>query len=253
MKETLIIERERVKPKDPVLVVGLPGIGLIGRVVGRYLVEELKGQRIADLYSPHFPHQVFMTKKGGMRLIRNKFYFLKGKKQDVIVLTGDVQAISSVGQYEVSGVIIDYLKKLGVKTILTVGGYSTGKIQEQRRVFGVSTTIALKKEFEKKGVVFGLAKGSIVGAAGLLPSLGRLRGIQGICIMGETHGSYVDISSAKAIVSLLSEYFDFQLNLSKLDKKAKESEKILRKVEEEIEKNSVLPYQSTDRSTSYIR
>jgi hypothetical protein len=98
-----------------------------------------------------------------------------------------------------------------------------------------------------------MAKGSIVGAAGLLPSLGRLQGIQGICIMGETHGSYVDISSAKVIVSLLSDYFDFQINISKLDKKAKESEKILRKVEEEIEKNSVLPYQSTDRSTSYIR
>ena len=45
MKETLIIEKSKMKKlKNAVLVTGLPGIGLIGQVVGRYLVEELKAK-----------------------------------------------------------------------------------------------------------------------------------------------------------------------------------------------------------------
>ncbi len=253
MRETAIIIKEKIKPKNPVLIVGLPGIGLIGQVVARYLAEELKGKRIADLYSPHFPHQVFMTKKGGMRLIKNKFYYMTGKKRDIVILSGDVQAISSVGQYEVSGVILDYIEKLHIREIITVGGYSTGKINDKRRIFGVATSLELKKDFEKLDVLFGSARGSIVGAAGLLPALCKLRGLRGVCLMGETHGGYVDIISAKSIVVLLSKYLNFKIDFTKLDKKAKESEKILRKVEEEIEKSTIMPYKPGEGSPSYIR
>ena len=63
MKDTTIIELGKIKLKNGIMLTGLPGIGLIGRVVGRYLVEELKAKKVADMYSPHFPHQVIMTKK----------------------------------------------------------------------------------------------------------------------------------------------------------------------------------------------
>ena len=74
MIETTIIEKKKVRRlRNPVLLTGLPGIGLIGQVVGRYLVEELKAKKVANLLSPHFPHQVFMTKRGGLRIIKNSF------------------------------------------------------------------------------------------------------------------------------------------------------------------------------------
>src|SRR5262249_13606375 len=112
MKETIIVEKVAVKKlKNAILITGLPGIGLIGQVVGRYLVEELGAEKIANVISPHFPHQVFMTKKGGMRIIKNSFYHHKAKKRDVLILLGDVQAMSSVGQYEVAGVVLEYCKK----------------------------------------------------------------------------------------------------------------------------------------------
>ncbi|HID73371.1 TPA: proteasome assembly chaperone family protein, partial [Candidatus Micrarchaeota archaeon] len=139
MKETTIMEREPVKLKNGVLLTGLPGIGLIGQVVGRYLVKELKARKVATLLSPHFPHQVFMTKKGGMRIIRNSFYVVKKKKVNLLILVGDVQAMSSVGQYEVADAILEYAQKSGVNTVMTVGGYSTGKLREKRRLFAVAT------------------------------------------------------------------------------------------------------------------
>ncbi|MBS3067563.1 proteasome assembly chaperone family protein [Candidatus Micrarchaeota archaeon] len=253
MRETIIIEKEKIKVKKGVLVVGLPGIGLIGRVVGRYLAEELKGKKIADLYSPHFPHQVFMTKKGGLRLINNRFYWVKGKKYDLIVLTGDIQAMSTVGQYEVASAIIEYSKRIGINLIVTVGGYSTGRVNEHRKIFAVTTSKSLLSRFKKLGVVFGEARGSIVGAAGLLPAMGKLQGVHGICVMGETHGGYVDVTAAKNIVELLSTYLDFEIDLKKLEEKAKESEKVLKKIEEEVQRSMIAPYEPGKKGVSYIR
>lgn len=254
MKDTIIVDKVKIKPsKDGVLVVGLPGIGLIGRVVGRYLAEELKAKKVADLFSPHFPHQVFMTKKGGMRLINNRIYLIRVKKRDIYLLTGDIQAMSTVGQYEVAERIISYAKKLGVSLIITVGGYSTGKVNEERRIFGVTTSKGLLAKFKKLGVQFGEAKGSIVGAAGLLPALGRLHGVPGICVMAETHGGYVDVTAAKNVISLLARFLDFTIDMKKIEEKAKESETMLKKIEQEVQKTMITPYEAEGKGVSYIR
>ncbi|MBU0591669.1 proteasome assembly chaperone family protein [Candidatus Micrarchaeota archaeon] len=255
MKETTIIEKVKIKKKlhNAVLLTGLPGIGLIGQVVGRYLVEELKAKKVAWLLSPHFPHQVFMTKKGGMRMVKNTFYHYKGKKNDILFLLGDIQAISSVGQYEVASVVLEYCKKLGIKEILTVGGYSTGTLSDQRDVLAVATSDNLRDRLKKKGVIFGKANGCIVGAAGLLPALSRLYDMEGACIMGETHGSYVDTASAKQIVVLLSKYLSIKVDIKRLDKRAKESQKILKKVQEEVEKSVEAQYAAASTNVSYIR
>jgi len=254
MKETLIIEKTSFKKlKNGILLTGLPGIGLIGQVVGRYLVEELKAQKVANVISPHFPHQVFMTKKGGMRIIKNTLYLHRGKKRDVLILLGDIQAMSSVGQYEVAGVVLDYCKGVGVNEILTVGGYSTGKISEERRIFGVSTTDTLRDRLKKQGIIFGEAKGSIVGAAGLLPALGKFKGIEGACVMGETHGSYIDTASARQIVVMLSKYLDLKVDLKRLNEKAQESQKVLKQVQDEVEKTMESQFEQSNKNVSYIR
>jgi uncharacterized protein (TIGR00162 family) len=254
MKETTIVEKKAVKKlRRGVLITGLPGIGLIGQVVGRYLVEDIKAEKIANLFSPHFPHQVFMTKKGGMRIIKNSFYLHRGKKHDILILLGDIQAVSSVGQYEVVGVILDYCRKIGITEILTVGGYSTGKIAEDRKIFGVTTTEELRTKLKKHGVVFGEAKGSIVGAAGLLPALGKLHGIPGACIMGETHGSYVDTGSARQIVVMLSKYLELKIDIKKLDQRAKESQKALKQVQAEVQKTMEAQMEQGSKGLTYIR
>jgi uncharacterized protein (TIGR00162 family) len=254
MKDTLIVETKAFKKlKRGILLTGLPGIGLIGQVVGRYLVEELKAEKVANLLSPHFPHQVFMTKKGGMRLIKNSFYVHRGKKRDILILLGDIQAMSSVGQYEVAGAVLEFAKRTGVAEILTVGGYSTGKLSEERRIFGVATTDGLRARLTKQGVIFGEAKGSIVGAAGLLPAIGKIHGIEGACVMGETHGSYVDTASARQIVILLSKYLDLKVDLKRLNEKAQESQKVLKQVQDEVQKTMEAQFEQANRNVSYIR
>jgi hypothetical protein len=74
--------------------------------------------------------------------------------------------------------------------------------------------------------------GGIVGASGLLLGLGKLRGLEGTCFMGETPGYLVDPKSAKAILKILMKITNVDLNLSELEKKAKEIEYIAHQLRE---------------------
>ncbi len=238
MNDAVIIEKGKHGKalRKPVLIVGLPGIGLVGQVAARYMIKKLDGKKVAEIYSPHFPHQVIMTKKGKLRMLKNVFYAVNLGKRDALVLIGDTQAITSEGQYDVAGRVLDYVGKKNVSEIITIGGYSTGKLEGAKKVFGATGSDAMRKKFEKAGVIFGEAKGSIVGAAGLLPALAKLRKMEGICIMGETHGSYVDPASAAEVLRRLSKVLGFKVSLVDLEKEAEEREKIIKKIESEIEK-----------------
>ena len=63
MKETFIKELAKVELKNPILIEGLPGLGLVGRIATRYLIKQLKAERSAYLYSPHFPALIHKGKK----------------------------------------------------------------------------------------------------------------------------------------------------------------------------------------------
>ncbi|MFH1448521.1 MAG: PAC2 family protein, partial [Candidatus Micrarchaeota archaeon] len=105
------------------------------------------------------------------------------------------------------------------------------------------------------GIVFGEANGSIIGAAGLLLGLGKLSGFKGICLMGETHGGYVDAKSAKSVLEILSKILGTNVDLTKLQQRAKESERFMKKMEDEAKKQGEFssPGSMGNHDVSYIR
>lgn len=248
--QTKIVIDKKVKLKNPILITGLPGIGLIGRITAQYIVNKLKGKKIGELVSPHFPPNVIMLKDGTMKILNNELYLVNLKDKDIVFLMGDIQAIDNYGQYEVALKVLDLCKNLKIKKIITVGGYATGKISKRRTVYGLVNNKELIHELKEYNIVFGKAKGSIVGIAGLLPALAMYHKIDGICLLGTTHGNFVDPKSSEKIVEILSKYLGFKICLKDLKKQAKIEEEVIKKVEEEINKKNV---EMKNKSLSYIR
>lgn len=254
MIETTILEKEKLKLRKPILIEGLPGIGLVGKIAADHLIAELKGEKVAEIYSPHFPHQVLMQKNGVMRMIKNKICLVRGKKRDLLILVGDVQAVTSEAQYEVTGKMLDYAQKKGVKLVITLGGYGMGKVQPTPRVFGIVSHKRMVESYKKYGIIFGESRGSIIGAAGLLLGLGKIRGVEGICLMGETHGGFVDPKSAQAVLEVLCKILEIKIDVKKLDERAKESEQFAKKMEKEAMAGKGMPTVEPSRhDLSYIR
>jgi len=236
MKETIIKELKKVELKNPVLIEGLPGLGLVGKIAVRYLIKQLKAQKFAYLYSPHFPYFVLVNRHGSVRLLRGTFYYWINEKgeNDLIIFTGDSQAQTIEGQYEISNKILDLAGKYGVKLIVTLGGYRMETKDKPRVIAASSSPAALEKALRADAIVSPMGS-PIVGVAGLILGLAPLRGMEAICLLGETRGYLPDPKAAKSILEVLAKLLKIELDLSGMDEEIAKAESMvirLQKVEE---------------------
>ncbi|MFQ6088853.1 MAG: proteasome assembly chaperone family protein [Candidatus Methanofastidiosia archaeon] len=257
MKETIIRELKRIEMRDPILVEGLPGIGLIGKIAADHLISELGAEKFAELYSPHFFHQALIEEGSILRLMNNEFYYWKGKGKELILLVGDIQPqpTDSYGHHEVVSRILEYAKDFGVRRIFTLGGLSTGGVAvREPRVFGSATTKELIKKYSSYEIVFRNDPGSaIVGASGLLLAIGAMMGMNGVCLLGESPGYLMaDARAAKSILAVLCKILDLKIDMAALDKRAEETEEFIKKIQE-MEKKTQIQRGIKPGDFSYIR
>jgi uncharacterized protein (TIGR00162 family) len=239
MKTTVIKQVVNVELKNPILVEGFPGLGMVGSIATKYLVKQLKAKKLATLHSPHFPYHVIVDKKGGARLLRGEIYFWKNEtgENDFIFLTGDSQAQTIEGQFEVANSILDFAEKKNVKTVMTIGGYRN-EVEGVPKVVAVSTNPDLLEKALKAKAVSSEAGTPIVGTAGLLLGLAKFREIDALCLLGETRGYLPDPKTAKRVIEILKAILGVNVDLKGLDEEIERSKEILGRMQD-IEKRRV--------------
>ncbi len=245
---------EMPKLKNPKLVCGLPGSGYVGKLAVDYLIDELKGTQFATIFSSSFPPQVLIQSDGTTDLMKNTLYYCKYKTNDVVLLAGDAQPVSPESEYAMAEEITKICEKLGIKTIYTLAAYITGTFSKTPKVYGTSTSLQIVNEFSKQGI-FTLNTGSITGMNGLLIGVGKTKGITGICLLGETSGYVVDAIASKAVLEILSKMVGFKLDMTSLNKKAQDTEKLIRTIEEQMGQRpsgEQLPMPQQDKKLGYI-
>lgn len=235
MEKTVIKVLKKPKLKAPDLIEGLPGLGYVGKLAAEHLIEELRAEKFAELHSPHFPHHVLIEAGGVLRPLRNEFYSARTDGGEMIILVGDVQPTSPEGHYEITERILDLAEEFSVKRIFTLGGYATGRyLRGKPRVVGVGDP-DLIEELKPFGVSRGEWEGPIVGVAGLLLGMGGLRGMRGVCLLGQTHGMVVDHRAAQAVLEALTGILGIKVDMEPLERRAKETERMLERIRREIE------------------
>lgn len=232
MDQTEIRFLSKPKLKNPIVIEGLPGIGLVGKIAADHLLSKMKAKKFCELYSPFFPPQVITDDSGMVRLVENEFYHFSEGGQDFIVIAGDFQGMSPESQYEITGKILDVLEQFKPKLVYTLGGLGIGKVVKTPKVYGATNNKKLIASHKKEGIIFtGRGGGGIFGASGLLLGLGKLRDIDGVCLMGETVGQVVDAKAAKVLLEKLSKVLGIKVDMKDLDKQAKNTEKELQKIQ----------------------
>lgn len=253
---------EKPQLKDPILIEGLPGIGNVGRISAGYLIEKLGAKKFGELYSPHFLPFVLLH-EDVVNLLKSEFYYWKNEEgdHDLIILVGDCQCgePGGTGHYEVSEKILEFAEEFGVKKIVTLGGFGTGEIEEEEApsVLGAVTDEELLEEYKDLDVEFKKAPekvGMIVGATGLLLGLGKTKGMEGICLMGETAGFPIitDPKAAEQVLKVLMDLLDIEIDLERLDEKVGEMEEFLGKLEN-IQKKAMKQLKSKGKEQEKLR
>jgi len=235
MVDTFIQEKVRVRLRNPILIGGFPGLGHVGKISISYLVKQWKAQKLADLYSPYFPHHVIVSSSGRVRLPRAEFYFLRNPKnggRDLILLTGDSQAQGFEGQYNVVNKILEFAEQNGVQTVITVGGYLAKSGLKEPKVVSVSLDRTLLNRMIEAGAELSPAGNPIVGIAGVILGLAKFRKMEAACLLGETIGHMPDPRTAKAVLKVLQSFLGVELDLSYLDGEIEKSRRVFERMED---------------------
>ncbi|MCW4016641.1 MAG: PAC2 family protein [Candidatus Bathyarchaeota archaeon] len=213
---------------DPVLIEGLPGIGFVANIAALHLIKELNATLFAEIKSSAFQDLAMTTGNGQTYFPTNQFYYYKGKEgeRDLIILYGNTQALTTIGQYELCGKILDISEELGCKYILTIGGLKKEEKIEKPDLY----CTASDKETLQDALDFGakIMKGHIFGVAGLLVGLCKLRGIKGLCLLAETCGFYPDAVATREIMNVLNPMLHLNVNLDRINEAAKERGEVLK-------------------------
>ena len=249
---------KKKKLKNAVLITGLPGIGLVGKIAVDYLLKQFKPEKIADIYSDSFPPSVH-TEKGVMEMIRDELFLYEFKGRSYLFLAGPVQPSLDIrmalpkDHYEFAEKLVLAMKQIGVKKIYTLAGINVGdrRMESEPKVVAAATKKEMLEEFRKLGARVDYNGGLISGAAGLLPGIAKKYKIDGACIMGETNAKliYGDHGAAKKVLEFLVKKFGFKVNMKYIEKEAHNIEdafsqlsKQLEETEEEDEEDSGLSY-----------
>ncbi|UCG36031.1 MAG: PAC2 family protein [Candidatus Bathyarchaeota archaeon] len=228
--KTMIREHLKIEPKNPLIIEGLPGLGMVGRIATKYLIKQLGAKRFALLYSPHFPYYVVVNKKGNVRLLRGEFYYWNNSEgNDLIFFTGDSQAQTIEGQYEIAEAILDFANRRNVKNLITLGGYRK-EANGTPKVIATATDPEFLKDALRANASISPPGNPIVGTAGLLVGMARFQGISALCLLGETRGYLPDPKAAKSILLVLQRMLTVTVDLNDLDKEIAKSDEILEKM-----------------------
>ncbi|MER3601194.1 MAG: proteasome assembly chaperone family protein [Nitrososphaerota archaeon] len=229
-----VIMLEKPVLHEPVLVVGLPGSGLVGKLAVDHLISLFGGKLFAEIYSYRFPPYLVIKQDGSSRLLRNELYYLHVNdiNQDLIVLTGDAQPSDPVGQYALSDRALDIAESYDAKLVVSLAAYITYSLSSPPiSVYGVTTHSELVPKLQQIGVKV-MDEGNISGMNGLVLGLAKLRNMKGVCFLGETSGYVVDPMAAGATLEALGRFLGFTIDVKSLQEKQKEVSEFVKSLRE---------------------
>ncbi|MGQ9788671.1 MAG: PAC2 family protein [Candidatus Hadarchaeaceae archaeon] len=212
----------RPKLKHPVMVAGLPGIANVGKLALEYLLQKLSAEKFLEFYSEYFPEWV-VYEEGRVSPLKVDFFHCRpeGMKRDMILVTAEAQAATPLGQYVLTGELLDVAVRHKVKLVGTIAAYVVSP--EEKRSYGVvgaATDTDLTKMLSESGVKM-LNSGVIVGMNGMLPVMAARRGLRGFCLLGVTEGGVLDAGASAAVLKSLAAVLNFNLELKDLEQQAK--------------------------------
>ncbi|MBC8501486.1 MAG: PAC2 family protein [Nanoarchaeota archaeon] len=220
-----ITKKKNLKFTKPVFIEGLPGLGNVGKIVADVLVEELKADKIMDVFSYTLPNSVFVNEENLVELPKIELYHKRINGKDFLFLTGDVQPSDEVSSYEFTEKMLDLIQQYKCTEIITLGGIGINEAPENPRVFCTGNEPKFVNEFGKYKVntkLYGVV-GPIIGVSGLLIGLGEKRKIKAASLLAETYGHpmYIGLKGAKEIIKVLNKKYDFNVPLKNLDREIK--------------------------------
>ena len=248
-KVEVVYHVKDVSLKEPYLICGFPGSGFVGKLAVDHLIQELNAKLLADIYSTAFPPQVMIRQDGTLDLMKVSMYYWHEHDKSLLLLTGDTQPILPDAEYELADTIIEVASRFDCKVVYTLAAYITGVFVNKPKVYATATDKVLLDDLRSRKLEV-MESGSVTGMNGILLGVAKLRGLKGICLLGETSGYMVDASASQVVLKALLDILKIKVDMQDLEKKAKEAEPIIKALEQQLQQQE--PQQKPSKDLGYI-
>jgi len=210
----VILEKE-LSVKNPLLIEGFPGIGLVGNIASQYIVNELKMTYLGAMSSRYFPPLAVLL--GGVVNMPVRVYEDAGK--GLVVLTADIP-VHPLASYEIGKEIVSWAESINVREMICLAGITV--MDDQHRVFGAVSKKDLLDRIKDKAEIFEM--GTITGITGSIMNECRIKNLPAVCLLGETASAEPDPRAAIATIETLNKIYDLGVSTAKLTEQADEIE-----------------------------
>lgn len=218
---------ERPKLNDPILIEGLPGIGFVANIAALHLIKTLKAERFVQVFSSAFQDFAVTTPNGGALSPTNELYFVKREDggRDLIIWYGNTQALTTVGQYELVGKVLDIAQEFGCRFVISIGGFKKDEVQAVPGIYSTATDLETMQEALDLGTK--VMVGHVFGIAGLSVGLAGIKDLKGFSLLVDTPGMNPDVNAARYALMTLGKYLKLSIDLSTLEESGDEIRKVL--------------------------
>lgn len=206
------------KMKNPLLIIGFPGTGLVGSVAASQIVDELDMEFGGYMSSAEFAPLAAIHDYKPMPAARIHY----SKKHNIIVLISEM-TIPVNSSLEVAEKIYAFAKSMHASTIISLGGIS---LQEGKKdVYVVSSDEKVVKEVTKKKIAKPIKEGATTGVTGVLLTKGTLEKFPITTILAESSEEFLDPLAASNAIKALTKIINIRISTKRLDKEAEETVK----------------------------
>ncbi|RLE39341.1 hypothetical protein DRJ17_01310 [Candidatus Woesearchaeota archaeon] len=209
------------QPKNPILIEGFPGFGLIGTIATEFLINHLKTELIGKYWIEELPATIAIHK--GKVISPIEFHYCE--KHNLLI----VHAITAIvgTEWHLADIVLEVAKKFNAKELISLEGVSSIKPEDEAKVFYFSNQ-------EKKDVNIEKLEESII--MGVTAALFMKADIPFIAFFAETHSQLPDSKAAAKIVEAINDYLGLKIDVAPLIKMAEELELKLNKIIEQSKK-----------------
>lgn len=219
------------KPKDLskyTLIEGFPGMGLVGTISAKYLIERMKfklyGYIDSDIFIP------VIRVHNGLPVNPSRIYVNDERKLAVLI---SEQIIPRRHTDYMAEQVVDWVRKKGIRKLISLSGIHA-EDGAKGMVYGIASNDDSKKVLEKHKVEV-IGDGITTGVTALILLKLKNSDIEACSIMGNVKIA-ADYEAAAELIKKLNEILELNIVVEPLLKEARETEKELMKQLERIQK-----------------
>ena len=220
-------------PKNPIVIEGFPGFGLVGTIVTDYLVRHTDAKLIGEFIYSDLP-AVIAIHETKMERPMAIFY---SKKYNLVVL--HTKLVTKGKEWRIAEAIIEMARKMKAKEFISIEGVGSSNGEEDTHLYSYNSPALVKLGAKpvQESIIMGVTAAMM------------LRYPKMSCIFAGTQSENPDSKAAAKVIELLDKYLNLKVDYAPLLKQAEEVEAKAKSI---IQKSSQAAEEVDRKNMSYL-